>query len=106
MRNTKDQWLIYDGTDLKLMRYTDFNFQLDHDDSKSMLGYVFILNEGAIYWKSFKQHTVADSICEAEYIAASDAAKEACSCRSLSPSLELHPLLMVLFYCIMTTLEP
>ena len=42
-----------------------------------MSDYVFILNEGAICWKNFKQHIVADSVCEAEHIAASDAAKEA-----------------------------
>ena len=42
-----------------------------------MLTYIFILNGGAICWKKFKQNTVADSIYEAEYIATSDAAKEA-----------------------------
>ena len=47
-RNTKDQWLIYRDTDMKLMGYTDFNFQSDYDDSRSMSGYVFTLNGGAI----------------------------------------------------------
>ena len=41
-----------------------------------MLGYIYTLNGKAIYWKSFKQHTVADSILEVEYIAASDAMKK------------------------------
>ena len=54
LRNTKDQWLVYDETDLKLMRFTDSNFQLDHDDSKSVLDYIFILNDGVICWKNFK----------------------------------------------------
>ena len=58
------------------MGYTDFNFQLDHDDSKSMSDYVFTMNGGIIYWKSFKQHMVADSVCEVEYVAVSDASKE------------------------------
>ena len=26
LRNTKDQWLVYGETDLKLMRFTDFSF--------------------------------------------------------------------------------
>ena len=26
LRNTKDQWLIYEESDLKLVRFTDFNF--------------------------------------------------------------------------------
>ena len=77
LKNTKDQWLVFEESDLKLMRYTDFNFQSNHDDSKSVLGYIFILNNGAVCWKSFMQHTIADSIYKAEYITAFDAAKEA-----------------------------
>ena len=34
------------------------------------------MNRGAVCWKSSKQDTTADSTTEAEYIAASDAAKE------------------------------
>ena len=49
LKNIKDQWFIYEDTDLKLARYTDSSFQSDYDDSKSMSGYVFTLNGGAIY---------------------------------------------------------
>ena len=49
LRNTKDQWLIYEKFDLKLVGFIDYSFQLDHDDSKSMSGYMFTLNGGAIY---------------------------------------------------------
>ena len=69
--------MIYGESDLKLVGFTDSSFQSDHDDSRNISGYIFILNGGAICWKSFKQYTVADSICEVEYIAASDAMKEA-----------------------------
>ena len=48
LKNTKDQWLVYGETDLKLMGFTDSSFQSDHDNSKSMLGYIFILNGRAI----------------------------------------------------------
>ena len=41
------------------------------------MSYVFTFNGGAIVWKSFKHNTVADSMKEAEYIAASEASKEA-----------------------------
>ena len=36
LRNTKDQWLVYGESDLRLIGFTDSNFQSDHDDSKSM----------------------------------------------------------------------
>ena len=48
LRNTKDQWLIYGESDFKLVRFVDSNFQSDHDDSKSVSGYIYILNGGAI----------------------------------------------------------
>jgi len=69
--------LIYGGGELKLDGFTDSNFQSDVDDRKSISGFVFICNGGAVTWKSSKQATTADSTTEAEYIAASDAAKEA-----------------------------
>nr|GEZ28808.1 retrotransposon protein, putative, Ty1-copia subclass [Tanacetum cinerariifolium] len=43
----------------------------------SATGYVFVLNGGAVDWKSAKQSIFATSSIEAEYIAAFDASKEA-----------------------------
>ena len=57
--------------------YTDAAFQTDVEDSKSQSGYVFCLNEGDVCWKSSKKDTVANTSTEPEYIAASEAAKEA-----------------------------
>ena len=37
---------------------------------------MFIMNGGAICWKSFKQHTVADSVYKIEYVTASNTVKE------------------------------
>ena len=48
LRRTKDIFLIYGGSDLKLKAYSNSNFQSDLDDSKSISGYVFTLNGGAI----------------------------------------------------------
>ena len=39
LRNTKYQWLIYEESNLKIMKFIDFSFQSDHDDSKSVSGY-------------------------------------------------------------------
>lgn len=77
LRRTKDVFLIYGGDELKVHGYTDASFQTDKDASKSQFGYMFTLNNGAVSWKSSKQETTTDSTTEAEYIAASEAAKEA-----------------------------
>ena len=72
----------------------------DQDDSKSVSGFIFILNGRAICWKSSKQHTVADSICEAEYVAASDTATEAVWLRKFITKLRVASFLVgpVLLY--------
>ena len=70
-------FLVYGGDkELVVKGYTDASFITDPDDYKSQSGYVFILNGGAVSWKSSKQDTVADSTTEAEYLAAGEAAKE------------------------------
>ena len=61
LRRTKDQFLIYGDSELKLKGYTNASFASDKDDSKSISGYVFTLNGGAVSWKSSKQAMVADS---------------------------------------------
>ncbi|GKD57314.1 retrotransposon protein, putative, ty1-copia subclass [Tanacetum coccineum] len=60
---------------IKLHTYA--GYLMDTDDLKSQTGYVFILNGGAVDWKSAKQSIFATSSAEAEYIAAYDASKEA-----------------------------
>ena len=79
LRRTKDVFLVYGGQEgeLVLSGYTDAGFQYDHDNFRLQSGFVFCLNGGAASWRSSKQDTVADSTTESEYIAASDAAKEA-----------------------------
>ncbi|KAL0278018.1 UNVERIFIED_CONTAM: Retrovirus-related Pol polyprotein from transposon TNT 1-94 [Sesamum radiatum] len=77
LRRTKDMFLIYDGGELILEGYSDASFQSDDDDAKSQSDFVFKLNGSVVAWKSSKQDTTADSTMEAEYIAASEAAKEA-----------------------------
>ncbi|GKE09869.1 retrotransposon protein, putative, ty1-copia subclass [Tanacetum coccineum] len=47
------------------------------DDTKSQMRYVFILNGGAVDWKSAKQSTTTMSSTKAEYIVAAEASMEA-----------------------------
>jgi len=91
-RRTKDKFLVYGGEEeLVVNGYTDASFQTDKDDFRSQSGFVFCLNGGAVSWKSSKQETVADSTIEAEYIAASEAAKEAVWIRKFVSELGVVP---------------
>ncbi|GJW35956.1 hypothetical protein Tco_0058876 [Tanacetum coccineum] len=80
LRNTKDMILVYGAkpeAELKVSCYADASFQTDKDDTKSQTGYVFVLNDGAIDWKSAKQITTDMSFIEVEYIVAAEASMEA-----------------------------
>ena len=94
LRRTKDLFLVYGGEELKLQGYTDSSFQSDPDDSRSTSGFLFTLNGGAVSWKSSKQPTTADSTTEAEYIAASDAAKEAVWLKKFITDLGVIPTIL------------
>ncbi|KAJ9557932.1 hypothetical protein OSB04_012546 [Centaurea solstitialis] len=91
LRRTKDMFLVFGGyeNEISVIGYSDASFQTDRDDFRSQSGYVFTLNGGAISWKSSKQDTIADSTTEAEYIAASDAAKEAVWLRNFLSDLRV-----------------
>ncbi|KAL4388746.1 hypothetical protein GQ457_09G017270 [Hibiscus cannabinus] len=91
----------YQPYSLLRLGYTDTSFQTDKDDSRSQSGFLFCLNGGAVSWKSSKQDTVADSRTEAEYIAASEAAKEAVWIKKFITSLGVIPSIVdaVDLYC-------
>ncbi|XP_070051893.1 secreted RxLR effector protein 161-like [Nicotiana tomentosiformis] len=76
LKRTRDYMLVYHSGDLAPIGYTDSDFQSDRDSRKSISGYVFTIEGGAISWRSIKQSCIADSTMEAEYVAASEAAKE------------------------------
>lgn len=65
-----------------LIGYADANWARDND-RKSTGGYLYKLGGAAISWSSKRQNTIALSSCEAEYMATSEAAKEALWMRRL-----------------------
>ena len=102
LRRTKDAFLVFGGEDELVVRgYTDASFQSDKDDFRSQSGYVFCIGGGAVSWKSSKQETVADSTTESEYIAASDAAKEAVWIKKFITELGVVPSIVdpIELYC-------
>nr|GFB08325.1 retrovirus-related Pol polyprotein from transposon TNT 1-94 [Tanacetum cinerariifolium] len=64
-------------------------------------GYVFLLNGGAVDWKSAKQSIFATSSAEAEYITAFDASKEAVWVRKFISGLRVVPIIEepISMYC-------
>jgi hypothetical protein len=60
-----------------LVGYSDSDYAGDIDTSKSTSGILFLFGKSLVSWQSVKQHVVALSSCEAEYIAASTALTQA-----------------------------
>ena len=89
VKGTLDYSLCFNGYNLQLQGYTDADWQGDLDDRKFTSGYIFTLAGGAISWCSRKQNSVALSSMEAEYIAASEAAKEGVWLREFLVSLKV-----------------
>ncbi|GJV66665.1 hypothetical protein Tco_1482174 [Tanacetum coccineum] len=80
LQNTKQMFLVYGGDStikLSVTCYTKASWETDQDDLRSQTGYVFEMNEGDVYWKSFNKSTTVVSSTKAEYIASSEAAMEA-----------------------------
>jgi len=77
LRGTIDVALEYrtDGR-MNMIDYVDADHAGDQATRRSMTRYIFALNGTAVTWASKRQGIVALSICEAEYIAMAEAAKE------------------------------
>nr|GEV36109.1 hypothetical protein [Tanacetum cinerariifolium] len=69
--------------ELRVSCYTNAGYLTNADALKSQTRYVFVINGGAVDWKSAKQSIFATSSAEAEYIVAIDASKEAVWVRKL-----------------------
>ncbi|GJU23235.1 hypothetical protein Tco_1156577 [Tanacetum coccineum] len=71
LRNTKDMFLVYGGNpeaELRVECYCDAGFKTDRYDIKSQTKYVFVLNGGAVDWKSSKQSNTTMSATDVEYM--------------------------------------
>ena len=68
--------LCYDGTDIRLHEYVDFNFASDVDSWKSTTGYIFTFESESVSQVLRLQKVVVLSTTNAEYITATEACKE------------------------------
>ncbi|KAH9699197.1 Integrase catalytic domain-containing protein [Citrus sinensis] len=77
IKGTSDVALCYRGSEFTVRGYVDLDFAGDLDKRKSTTGYVFTLAGAAVSWVLKLQTVVALSTTEAEYMAATQACKEA-----------------------------
>ena len=69
LQRTKGYLLVYGRENtLEVVGYIDSDLAGDMDEIKSTGGYVFMLNGGAISWKSAKQSIISTFTMEAEFI--------------------------------------
>lgn len=75
---TKDIGIMYQsgGSKPDLIGYSDADYASDLETRRSTTGYIFSLANGPVTWASQRQKLVVLSTTEAEYVAASTAAKE------------------------------
>jgi hypothetical protein len=78
LKYTANHGITYRGDqEIQPVGFSDADFAGCKDSRKSTSGYVFMMGGGAVSWSSKRQTIVATSTCEAEYVAAAFAAKEA-----------------------------
>jgi hypothetical protein len=98
LKGTRTKGIIYgaqpnpvttdDDTGCHIKGYTDSDWAGDTSTCKSTSGYLFLGAGAPIAWGSNKQPIVALSICEAEYVAASDVSREVTWLRNLLAEID------------------
>lgn len=80
LKGTADLGITYDGTvdndSINVEGFSDSDWASNHINRRSISGYTFLMNGGAISWSSKKQPTVALSSMEGEYMAITHAWKQ------------------------------
>ena len=93
LKGTKDWGITYGGASSEasedLLSYTDADYGGDLESRRSTGAYIFKLYGGAFSWSSKLQNSVALSSCEAEYMAQTQASKEAIWITRLLGELDL-----------------
>ncbi|XP_068339147.1 secreted RxLR effector protein 161-like [Pyrus communis] len=90
LKRTRDFMLTYSNVDkLDLVGFTDSDLAGCVDDRKSTNGYIFLLANGAILWKSAKQKGIASSTMEAELIGCYAATQQAIWLKNMMKGLEV-----------------
>lgn len=97
LKGTSDYGLVYERTGLPLFGVVDADWGGNSIDRRSYSGFAFILAGAPISWEARKQRTIALSSTEAEYMAISEATKEAMYLRDILNSISVNCECVVLF---------
>ena len=84
INTTQNHGLHFSRGPVTIQGYADSDFAGDKNDRKSTTGWIFKLGNNTISWRSAKQKAVTLSTTEAEYMAASDAAKRLSGSKTFS----------------------
>ena len=76
LKGTRDHWLVYGEQGPSISGYTDAD-GMSNEDRHAISGFAFLIDGGAVSWSSKRQSIVTLLTAEAEYVAATHAAKEA-----------------------------
>ena len=87
LRGTSNAYLQFGKTRDGLVGFVDSDFAGDLDKRRSLTGYVFTIGGCAVSWRATLQSIVACSTTDAEYMAISEACKEAIWLRGLYTEL-------------------
>jgi hypothetical protein len=98
LKGTSGWALEYTGNLTEVQGYSDADWGGDLDGRRSTGGYIFNLGSGAISWRSKRQQAVALSTCEAEYMAQTQATKEAIWLRNLMQGFQGKQLATTVLY--------
>jgi hypothetical protein len=100
LKGTLDFGLVYtqERKEEMLVGYTDSDLGGDLVGRRSTGGMVFYLNDSLITWCSYKEKTVALSSCEAEFMAATEAAKQSIWLSNLLSELTTRKVKIVTIY--------
>ncbi len=98
LAGTKTFELTYGSEQHSLEGFTDADGAMQ-EHRRTILGYVFLIDGGAISWSLRKQELVTLSTAEAEYVAAMHAAKEAIWLCKLLGELFSNLLIPTPLYC-------
>jgi transposase InsO family protein len=98
LSGTRDVALTYGGERHDLLGFTDAD-GASQEHRRAISGHAFIIDGGAVSWSSRKQELVTLSTAEAEYVAATHAAKEGIWLRRVAGEILLSEPEPMMLYC-------